>query len=108
MTTFRTLANVRHHGMDLTDYHSGFLVYGRRALHNIPFERLSGYFDFDLEVIATARALGLKIDEVAIPTRYADEKSHLHPIRYGLRTLRVMAKFRLGHYHDKQATGMVN
>jgi glycosyltransferase involved in cell wall biosynthesis len=85
-------------GMELTDYHSGFLCYSRRALRNIPFERLSGYFDFDLEVIACARALGLKVEELGIPTRYAGEKSHLNPVRYGFRALRVMAKYRLGHY----------
>lgn len=84
--------------LDLTDYHSGFLMYSRRALRSIPFERLSLYFDFDLEVIASARALGLQIDELPIPTRYAGEKSYLNPIRYGFRVLRVMAKFRLGKY----------
>jgi glycosyltransferase involved in cell wall biosynthesis len=85
-------------GLGLTDYHSGFLIYSRRALHSIPFERLSGYFDFDLEVIATASAMGLRIDELGIPTRYAGEKSHLNPIRYGLRTLRVMCKYRMGRF----------
>ncbi|MDB5051524.1 MAG: hypothetical protein JWO30_4595 [Fibrobacteres bacterium] len=85
-------------GLALTDYHSGFLMYSRRALRSIPFERLSGYFDFDLEVIATARALGLHISELGIPTRYAGEKSHLNPIKYGLRTLRVMARYKMGRY----------
>lgn len=85
-------------GLDMTDYHSGFLMYSRKALRAIPFERLSGYFDFDLEVIATARALGLHISELPIPTRYAGEKSYLNPIWYGLRVLRVMARYRLGKY----------
>jgi glycosyltransferase involved in cell wall biosynthesis len=84
----------------LTDYHSGFLLYSRRALKTIPFEKLSGYFDFDLEVIASARALGLKVDELGIPTRYAGEKSYLNPVKYGLRALRVMAKYRLGRYDN--------
>lgn len=85
-------------GMALTDYHSGYLCYSRKALRSIPFERLSPYFDFDLEVIACARALGLRIEELGIPTRYAGEKSHLNPIRYGFRALRVMARYRLGRY----------
>ena len=85
-------------GLDMTDYHSGFLMYSRKALRGIPFERLSGYFDFDLEVIATARAAGLHISELAIPTRYAGEKSYLNPIWYGLRVLRVMVRYRLGKY----------
>ena len=85
-------------GLDMTDYHSGFLMYSRKALRSIPFEKLSVYFDFDLEVIATARALGLHISELGIPTRYAGEKSHLNPVRYGLRVLRVMGRYRLGKY----------
>jgi glycosyltransferase involved in cell wall biosynthesis len=92
-------------GMALTDYHSGYLCYSRKALRSIPFERLSPYFDFDLEVIASARALGLHIDELGIPTRYAGEKSHLHPIRYGFRALRVMARYRLGRYGEARAGG---
>jgi glycosyltransferase involved in cell wall biosynthesis len=92
-------------GLSLTDYHSGFIVYGRKAVRSIPFEKLSGYFDFDLEVIASARALGLKVDELGIPTRYADEKSHLNPLRYGLRVLRVMARYRMGRYAPKAEKG---
>jgi glycosyltransferase involved in cell wall biosynthesis len=90
-------------GLDMTDYHSGFLMYSKRALRGIPFEKLSGYFDFDLEVIATARALGMHISELGIPTRYAGEKSHLNPIRYGLRTLRVMVRYKLGRYGAERA-----
>jgi glycosyltransferase involved in cell wall biosynthesis len=89
----------RTFGLTMTDYHSGFLVYSRRAAQAIPFDELSHYFDFDLEVIACARARGLVVDELAIPTRYADEKSHLNPIRYGLRCLRVMGRYKLGRYH---------
>jgi len=43
-------------GLEMTDYHSGFMLYSRRAAREIRFETLSTYFDFDLEVIASARA----------------------------------------------------
>lgn len=89
----------RAFGLRMTDYHSGMIAYGRRALDGIPFERLSGSFDFDLEAIACARAAGLAVGEVAIPTRYAGEKSHLNPWTYGLRCLRVVARYRGGRYH---------
>jgi len=85
-------------GLRMTDYHSGFLLYSRRAIESIPLEKLSGSFDFDLEVIASARAKGLSIAESAIPTRYAGEKSYLNPITYGLRVLRVVCKYSLGGY----------
>jgi glycosyltransferase involved in cell wall biosynthesis len=92
-------------GLQMTDYHSGFMLYSRRAASQIPFEELSHYFDFDLEVIASARARGLVVDELGIPTRYADEESHLNPIWYGLRCLRVMGRYRLGRYRPALTPG---
>lgn len=83
--------------LDMTDYHSGYLLYGRRAL-SMPFRGLSDGFDFDLEVIASARARGLAVGEAPIPTHYGDEESHLNPIGYGLRVLRVMWNYRRGRY----------
>jgi glycosyltransferase involved in cell wall biosynthesis len=84
-------------GLGLTDYHSGYLLYGPRAL-SLPFQGLSDSFDFDLEVIASARARGLAVGEAAVPTHYGDEISYLNPISYGLRVLRVLYNFRRGHY----------
>jgi glycosyltransferase involved in cell wall biosynthesis len=82
----------------LTDYHSGMILFSRRALLTIPFSALSGSFDFDLEAIACARAAGLSIGEVPIPTRYAGEVSHLKSIPYGLRCLRVVWRYLAGRY----------
>lgn len=89
----------RAFGMKMAEYHSGYMVYSRRALALIPFDRLSSSFDFDLEMLVLARAKGLRIAEVAIPTIYAGEKSHLNPIRYGLDVLRVVRDYRRGRYH---------
>jgi glycosyltransferase involved in cell wall biosynthesis len=88
-------------GLRLSDYHSGFLVYSRRCLETLPFSRLRGSFDFDLEAIAAARARGLAIGELPIPTRYAGEVSYLNPITYGCRVLWVLAKFLAGYYHKQ-------
>jgi glycosyltransferase involved in cell wall biosynthesis len=85
-------------GLPMTDFHSGYLVYGRRALAEIPFAQLSDSFDFDLEVIAAARARGLAVGEAPIPTHYGDEISHLNPMTYGLRVLRVLWRFKRGSY----------
>lgn len=84
--------------LPLTDFHSGYLVYGPRALAALPFGRLSDSFDFDMEVIAAARSRGLAVGEEPIPTRYADEISHLNPVTYGLRVLRVMWRYKRGAY----------
>lgn len=86
-------------GMSMTDYHSGYMLYSRRALETLPIEHLSYYFDFDIEAIAAGRAMGLEIDEVGIPTHYGDEESYLNPWLYGLRCLRVMGLYIIGKYH---------
>ncbi len=85
-------------GLGFSDYHSGYLVYGPRALSTLPFRSLSDSFDFDLEVIASARARGLAVAEAPIPTHYGDEVSHLNPLDYGLRVLRVLYNYRRGSY----------
>lgn len=81
----------------LTDFHSGYLLYSARALQ-LPFCRLSNSFDFDLEVIASALAQGLRVGELPVPTHYGEERSYLSPIPYGLRILKVMWNYRRGHY----------
>jgi len=86
--------------LSMTDYHSGMLFYGRKALDIIPFYCLSPSFDFDLEVIACAKSKNLTIREMPIPTRYAGEISYLNPITYGLRVLLVMGNFILRKYEN--------
>jgi hypothetical protein len=87
-------------GLRLTDYHSGMLLYSRRALDSIKFDMLSSSFDFDIEVLATAAATSLKVAELPIPTRYASEKSYLNPLTYGLRVLRVLFRYSCGYYKN--------
>jgi glycosyltransferase involved in cell wall biosynthesis len=84
--------------LPLTDFHSGYLVHGPRALARIPFARLSDSFDFDMEVIAAARARGLSVAESPIATHYGDEISYLNPMTYAARVLRVMWRFKRGDY----------
>ena len=44
-------------------------------------------------------ALEFSVGEEAIPTRYADEVSHLNPVGYGMRVLRVVGKYLRGDFH---------
>jgi glycosyltransferase involved in cell wall biosynthesis len=87
-------------GMHMAEYHSGYMAYSRKAIEAIPWEKLSNSFDFDLEMLVLARVKGLRIAEVAIPTIYAGEKSHLNPIKYGLDVLKVVRDYRRGKYHN--------
>ena len=86
-------------GMKLAEYHSGYMLYSRRAMQTIPFDKLSDSFDFDLEMIVLAKVKGLRIAEIAIPTIYAGEKSHLNPVKYGLDVLSIVRAYRRGKYH---------
>ena len=86
-------------GMKMAEYHSGYMVYSRKALSEIPFNKLSNSFQFDLEMIVMARIKGLRIMEVDIPTIYADEISYLNPVRYGFDVLSVVKGYKRGKYH---------
>lgn len=84
--------------MRLAEYHSGYMLYSRKAIESIPFRTLSDSFDFDLEMIVMAHLKGLRLTEIAIPTIYADEVSHLRPVNYGMRVLSVVWAYRRGKY----------
>ncbi len=86
-------------GMKLAEYHSGYMLYSRRAMQTIPWEQLSNSFDFDLEMIVLAHVKGLRIAEIAIPTIYAGEKSHVRSIQYGFDVLSVIRDYKRGKYH---------
>jgi len=88
----------RAFGLRMAEYHSGYMLYARRTLEAIPFDRLSDTFHFDGEMILMAAKRGLRIVELPIPTRYADETSHLQPIRYGLDVLRIIWQNARGGY----------
>lgn len=87
-------------GMNMAEFHSGYMVYSRRTLLSIPFDKLSDSFDFDLEMIAMAHILELRIREIAIPTMYGDEVSYLNPVKYGIDVLKVVRRYRQGYYHS--------
>jgi glycosyltransferase involved in cell wall biosynthesis len=86
-------------GLRLSEYYSGYMAYNRRALTTIPYGKLGDSFHFDLEMHVMGRVKGLRIRQVPIPTIYADEVSHLNPIRYGFDVLGVIAGYRRGRYH---------
>lgn len=86
-------------GLQMAEYHSGYMLYAKRALRKIPFEKLSDSFCFDQEMLIMAKVKGLKIVQRPIPTHYGDEISHLKPIRYGLHVLSLVWAYKRGYYH---------
>ena len=71
------------YGMHLSEYHSGYMLYNRKALERIPFEKLSDRFHFDGEMLMVGGLKKLRIKDLPIPTHYGGEKisSEAHPIR---------------------------
>jgi glycosyltransferase involved in cell wall biosynthesis len=82
-------------GLNLSEFHSGFRMYKVAALEKIPFAFNSDDFHFDTEIIIQAVAARWKIQEVAIPTRYADEKCHVNGTRYALNCAKAVLKYKL-------------
>jgi glycosyltransferase involved in cell wall biosynthesis len=95
------LENVAY-GMKLAEYHSGYMLYNRRTLESVPFEKLSDTFHFDGEMLLVSHKRKLRIVQLPIPTRYAkDIKSHLKPIPYGFDVLKVIWRNATGKYDFK-------
>lgn len=86
-------------GLHLAEYHSGYMLYSRRAIESIPFERLTGTFCFDQEMLIMASVKKLRIAQLPIPTHYGEEVSHLRPIRYGFGVLSLIWAYVQGYYH---------
>jgi glycosyltransferase involved in cell wall biosynthesis len=83
-------------GLHLSEYHTGFRAYSRHLLETIPYRLNSNDFVFDQELVAQAVATGMRIGEIAVPTRYFDEASSVgfrRSVVYGLSTLKVVLRF---------------
>lgn len=80
-----------------SEYHTGYRAFSADFLRSVAFLRNSDAFVFDQEIFAQAAAIGARVQEIAIPTRYfleASSVSFRESVRYGLRTLAVLARFR--------------
>jgi glycosyltransferase involved in cell wall biosynthesis len=85
-------------GLHLSEYHTGFRAYSRLLLESIPYKLNSNDFVFDQELVAQAVACGMRIGEIAVPTRYFEEASSVgfrRSVVYGLSTLKVVLRFLL-------------
>lgn len=87
------------YGMNLSEYHSGYMLYSNKALRIIPWQKLSNTFHIDGEMLFVGKDLGLEIKEIGIPTCYTEEKSNLKPIKYGFDVLKIMLNYKLGKYN---------
>ena len=93
---FLTAAQNAALGSKLSEFHTGFRAWSRRALLAIPLLADSDDFVFDNEVLAQAVAAGLRLGEISVPTSYHDAASSIglaRSIVYGMGVVRVSAAF---------------
>jgi glycosyltransferase involved in cell wall biosynthesis len=74
-------------GAKLSEYHSGYRAFSRRALESLPLDANSDDFVFDNQMLAQILWMGYIVAEVSCPTRYHAEASSINfgrSVRYGL------------------------
>ncbi len=94
---FLTWAENQAFRREYSEYHTGYRAFSADFLRSVAFLRNSDGFVFDQEIFAQAVARDARVHEIAIPTRYfleASSVSFKESVRYGLRTLVVLARFR--------------
>jgi glycosyltransferase involved in cell wall biosynthesis len=81
-----------------SEYHTGYRAFSADFLRSVAFGRNSDGFVFDQEMFAQIVARDARVVEQPIPTRYfleASSVSFRDSVAYGLRTLVVLARFRM-------------
>jgi glycosyltransferase involved in cell wall biosynthesis len=92
LTAFENLAL----GQNLGDFHSGFRVYRREVLEQVPFELNSDDFVFDTQFLVQAVRLGFRLGDIPVPVRYFAEASSINfkrSVRYGFATLGAVGEY---------------
>lgn len=85
-------------GLRLSEYHTGYRAFRRQVLEAVNLQMNSDKFIFDQEILAQIVALGLRITEVPVPTRYfpqASSASFVQSSIYGLSILWLLARYLL-------------
>ncbi len=94
-----TLAENLLVGHKLSEYHTGYRAFSRRALETVNFDTNSDDFVFDNQMLVQCLATGLRLAEVTCPTKYFPGASSINFKRslvYGFGCLKVGLQY-FGH-----------
>lgn len=91
LTTFENLLL----GERLSEYHSGYRLYGTRFLRRVQYPLNTDDFHFDTQIILQAHLVEEPIVEVPIPTYYGDEICHVNGMKYAADVAMSVLDFRL-------------
>jgi glycosyltransferase involved in cell wall biosynthesis len=93
---FLTGLENRIFGLRLSEYHTGYRAYRREVLESVNFDMNSDNFIFDQEIMAQFVAIGARVAEVPVPTRYfpqASSASFVQSSVYGLSILALLLRY---------------
>jgi glycosyltransferase involved in cell wall biosynthesis len=85
-------------GAKLSEYHTGYRAFSRKAIESLPLLANSDDFVFDNQMLAQAVAFNLRIGEISCPTRYFAEASSINfrrSVVYGFGVIHTSIKYRL-------------
>lgn len=85
-------------GAKLSEYHTGYRAFSRKAIESINYQENSDNFVFDNQMLSQLVYKGFEIAEVTCPTKYFDEGSSINfnnSVVYGLGVLNTSIKHRL-------------
>lgn len=94
-----TFIENKAYGLNVSEYHTGYLLYSKKTLQRIDFMRLTDTFHFDGEMILMSHSKGFRVTEIPIPTIYSGQKSHVKPIKYGFDVLKIVWNYKRGKYN---------
>jgi SAM-dependent methyltransferase len=81
-------------GEHLTEWHSGYRAYSVATLSEIPFEQLSGDYNFDTQIILQLHEAKKRIVELPIPTFYGEEISYVNGMKYARQCATDVVRYR--------------
>jgi len=82
----------------LSEYHTGYRVFSRKVLTDLPLLENSDDFVFDNQMLAQCVHFGFRIGEVSCPTKYFEEASSINfrrSVKYGFGVLATTLQFAL-------------
>lgn len=91
-------------GTNISEYHTGFRVFSRRALEKLAWEKFTDGYYIDTEDLFDAVERGMKITEEPISVDYRMNVTAANPFSYGLDIVGISLKF-AAHRMKKPFTG---
>lgn len=88
---------------NFSEWHSGYRAYRVDSLKTINIGQLSNGFRFDTQIILALIAKHKRITEIAIPTFYGDEVSHVNGIEYAREIIWDTLRHRLKYGVSKES-----